>query len=194
VPSKASLPQPAGLDAIVRDGHAKRMSAVQQLRAATAANHDAVDAAFAEVDFADPESYGRFLMAHARALLAVEQALVSIDGLPPLRPRAALIMDDLRALGLAPPMPLPFLLSGRTSSAFGAAYVLEGSRLGGGMLAKRVGAGMPIAYLSATHLSGEWRQFLAMLDRSAADGAWIVEAIAAARATFDLYGSAAGSL
>jgi len=176
------------------DGHAKRMSAVQQLRAATAANHDAVDAAFAEVDFADPGSYGRFLTAHARALPAVEQALAGVDSLPPLRPRTPLIMDDLRALGLAPPVPLPFSLSGRTSSAFGAAYVLEGSRLGGGMLAKRVGAGMPTAYLSATHLSGEWRQFLATLDRSEAGDAWIAEAVAAARATFDLYGLAAESL
>lgn len=167
------------------------MSAVQQVRAATAADHDAVDAAFGEIDLADRASYGRFLTAHALALPAVEKALEGVARLPTLRPRAPLIADDLRALGLAVPEPLPCPMPENEAAAFGMAYVIEGSRLGGGMLAKRVGDDLPTAYLSATHLSGEWRGFLAALDQAADDEHWIAEMIAAARATFDLYRRAA---
>jgi heme oxygenase len=167
------------------------MSAVQQVRAATAADHDAVDAAFGEADLADRDSYGRFLTAHALALPAVEGALVGVGGLPELRPRAPLIADDLSALGFAVPTPLDFAAPKTSAAAFGMAYVIEGSRLGGGMLAKRVGGDLPTAYLSATHLSGEWRGFLAALDQAAGGEDWIAEMIAAARATFDLYRRAA---
>ena len=170
------------------------MSAVQQLRAATAVNHDAVDAAFGRMDLADPSAYARFLIAHAKALPAVEKALSHIEGFPVLRPRAPLIEADLHALGTAVPVPLPFALNGTMASAYGAAYVLEGSRLGGGLLAKRVGPGLPTAYLLATHLSGEWRAFLGKLDSSADGTDWIDDAVTAAQATFDLYERAAGLL
>ncbi|PZU11988.1 biliverdin-producing heme oxygenase [Sphingomonas sp.] len=167
------------------------MSAVQQLRATTASDHDLVDAAFGVTDFADREAYGRFLAAHALALPAVEAALESLAILPPLRPRAPLIESDLRALGLDLPAPLPFDLPRTGASGFGAAYVIEGSRLGGGLLSRRVAPGLPASYLSETHLPGEWRGFLAALDAAAAGDAWIAEAITAARATFDLYRRAA---
>jgi heme oxygenase len=167
------------------------MSAVQQLRAATAADHDAVDSAFGETDFGDHAAYGRFLTAHALALPAVEAALEGFTALPPRRLRAPLIESDLRALGVDMPSPLPISAPETTAAAFGTAYVIEGSRLGGGMLAKRVGADLPTAYLSETHLPGEWRGFLAALDRSAEGDSWIAEMIAAARATFDLYRKAA---
>jgi heme oxygenase len=170
------------------------MSAVQSLRAATAGDHDSVDAAFGEADLGDREAYGRFLTAHALALPAVERALQSLSSLPPLRPRAAQIESDLRALGRDIPEPLPFPAAATPAVAFGMAYVIEGSRLGGGMLAKRVGADLPTAYLSATHLSGEWRGFLAALDQAAdGDENWIAEATAAARATFGLYRQAAAA-
>jgi heme oxygenase len=167
------------------------MSAVQQLRAATAADHDKVDSAFGETDFGDRAAYGRFLTAHALALPAVEAMLEDVSALPPRRPRTPLIEGDLRALGLDMPPPLPFPVPVSTAAAFGSAYVIEGSRLGGGILAKRVGADLPTAYLSETHLPGEWRGFLAALDRAAEGHAWIAEMIAAARATFDLYRKAA---
>ncbi|QJU57567.1 biliverdin-producing heme oxygenase [Sphingomonas sp. AP4-R1] len=167
------------------------MSAVQKVRAATAADHDAVDAAFGEVDLGDRASYGRFLTAHALALPAVEQALAGVAALPALRPRAPLIAGDLRGLGLDVPSPLAFPAPASDAAAFGMAYVIEGSRLGGGMLAKRVGRDLPTAYLSATHLAGEWRGFLSALDQAAEGEDWIAGMIAAARATFDLYRQAA---
>jgi len=167
------------------------MSAVQHLRAALAADHDTVDAAFGGFDLADPADYGRFLTAHARALPAVEAVLGEVSGLPPLRPRTPLLAADLAGLGLSMPAPLPFVLDGSRAAAFGAAYVVEGSRLGGGVLSRAVPAGLPNAYLTATHLPGEWRGFLAALDAAAENEAWIAEAIASGRATFALYRDAA---
>jgi heme oxygenase len=167
------------------------MSAVQNLRAATAADHEAVDSAFGETDFGDSAAYGRFLTAHALALPAVEAVLEGFPALPPLRPRTPLIETDLRTLGIAVPSPLPFPAPATVAAAFGTAYVIEGSRLGGGMLAKRVGPDLPTAYLSETHLSGEWRGFLAALDRAAEGEEWIADMTAAAQATFDLYRKAA---
>lgn len=170
------------------------MSAVQHIRAATATDHDAVDAAFGMVDFTDAASYGSFLMAHARALPAVEEALAGCTTLPPLRPRWPLLAADLRALALDAPALLPFGAPASAAAAFGVAYVFEGSRLGGGMLARRVGKTLPTGYLGATHRPGEWRLLLAALDQSATGEDWIAEASAAARATFDLYRRAASEL
>jgi heme oxygenase len=121
----------------------------------------------------------------------VEAALDGIDGLPPLRPRTALLHDDLAALGLDLPPLLPFPRPDDIAAAFGAAYVIEGSRLGGGMLARRVAADLPHAYLSAIHDPGEWRAFGQAMDAAAQDERWIARAIASARRVFDLYAEAA---
>jgi heme oxygenase len=181
----------SALDAASCHLHGRRMSAVQHLRAATAADHDAVDSAFGETDFGDRAAYARFITAHALALPAVEAALEAFPALPPRRLRTPLIESDLRALGIDMPPPLPFPAPETMAAAFGMAYVIEGSRLGGGMLAKRVGADLPTAYLSETHLPGEWRGFLSALDRAAEGNDWVAELTAAARATFDLYRQAA---
>lgn len=170
----------------------RAMSAHAALRAATAPNHEAVDQAFGSFDLADAGAYGRFLTAHARALPAIEAALAGIAGVPPIRPRTPLLHADLAALGLAIPDPLPFAAPADRATAFGAAYVIEGSRLGGGMLARRVPPGLPHAYLSATHEPGEWRAFGQALDAaSEGDPVWLDRAIAAARTVFDLYAEAA---
>lgn len=168
------------------------MSAHADLRAATATEHEAVDAAFAGYDLADPASYGAFLTAHARALPAIERALAGVAGLPPLRPRALLLAADLAALRLPLPEPLPFAAPADPARAFGMAYVIEGSRLGGGMLARRVPPALPRAYLAATHDPGEWRAFGQALDAAAAnDPAWLARATAAAIDVFALYRQAA---
>jgi heme oxygenase len=167
------------------------MSALARLRAATKANHEAVDAAFGRFQLTDAAAYGAFLTAHARALPAVEAALADIPGIPPLRPRTPLLRDDLSGLGVPTPEPLPLPIPTDSATAFGMAYVIEGSRLGGGMLARQVPAGLPHAYLAATHLSGEWRAFGQALDAAAGDDAWTERAIAGARHIFDLYAEAA---
>lgn len=167
------------------------MSARVALRAATAAQHEGVDALFSRFDLSDPRSYGAFLTAHARALPAVEQALAAIPDLPAFAPRPPALEHDLTALGLSVPRPLPFTAPNSRAQAIGMLYVIEGSRLGGAMLARRVPDGLPHAYLSATHAPGAWRAFGEMLDRENEGSDWLDEAVAGAVATFDLYARAA---
>jgi len=168
------------------------MSARTALRASTADKHDAVDTAFGRFDLSDPGAYGAFLTAHARALPAVERVLGACRTLPAFAPRTDALRADLAALGLPMPDPLPLAPPEDDAAAFGALYVIEGSRLGGAMLAKQIPAGLPRDYLSAVHQPGGWRAFGDVLDRAEKAGGpgWIDRAVAAAEATFDLYAEA----
>jgi heme oxygenase len=171
-------------------------SIVAALRSATGGDHDRVDTAYGDFDLAAPDSYRAFLHAHALALPAAEDALAAVPGLPHFRARTPLLAADLAALDEAMPPPLPFALPAGDAAAWGALYVVEGSRLGGIMLARTVPDGLPIAYLGARHLSGEWRELLGALDNAATlagSDVWIDEAITGARATFDLYRRAAAA-
>lgn len=170
------------------------MSFVATLRAATAADHERVDALFGAMRLDDRDDYRRMLAAHARVVPAIEAALARGDvanELPAWTPRTSLLAADLAALGAAMPAPLPFALpQGEPApAAWGALYVVEGSRLGGQLLARRVGSGMPHAYLAARHAPGAWRALLASLEAraAAAPPAWGAAVIAGARATFDLF-------
>lgn len=89
------------------------------------------------------------------------------------------------------PEPLPFDLADDGAARWGALYVTEGSRLGGVMLARQVGQGLPRAYLQSGFGPGEWRDFRHALDAAAGDDAWIDHAVAAAEQVFALYGRAA---
>lgn len=176
------------------------MSFVATLRAATAADHAHVDARFGALRLDDAAEYRVMLQAHARALPAVEAALAEGAGaatLPDWRPRALSLAADLTDLEVVPSPPLPFAefdTSERGDGArWGALYVLEGSRLGGQLLARGVAADLPHRYLSARHLPGEWRALLAAFDAraAAASPAWREGALEGARATFALYATAA---
>ena len=169
------------------------MSARAALRSATAAKHDAVDTAFGRFDLRDPGSYGRFLTTHARVLPALERALAACEALPPFPPRTELLRADLDSLGLVMPDMMSVARPRSEAAAFGALYVIEGSRLGGAVLAKQVPASLPRAYLSAIHGPGGWRAFGDRLDRAELHGGagWLDSAVAAAAATFDLYLEAA---
>ena len=74
-------------------------------------------------------------------------------------------------------------------------YALEGSRLGGAFLARRVGPGLPSAYLSATHDKGEWLAFQRALDGAAAEGGegWLNDAVQGALAAFALFAAGAAA-
>ena len=160
------------------------------LRAATMPDHDLVDSAFAAHDLADRAGYVRFLMAHAAALPAAEDAL-AIRDLPPWRRRTPVLAADLALLGAVMPEPLPFTVPAGRAAALGALYVVEGSRLGGVLLARRVAADLPAAYLGAKHRRGEWRDLLTAIDTQVGEDA-IAEAVAGAHAAFALYAAAAG--
>ena len=72
-------------------------------------------------------------------------------------------------------------------------YVLEGSRLGAQVLARRIADDWPKAFLSAAHPAGAWRAFRAWLDAVGADQgpAWIASAVRGAERGFDLFEQAA---
>lgn len=143
-------------------------------------------------DLAERGSYGQFLQAHAAAVSAVEAALDAagmaalLDDWPERR-RAAELAADLAALGLAAPLPLAFPAPAGPAATWGAAYVVEGSRLGGKLLARSVATGLPTAYLAAPQPPGAWRTFLAKLDDALHPEAMHAPAIRSALDVFALF-------
>lgn len=152
------------------------MSSLRQwLRDASAPLHQRVDAAFSRFDLSDRHDYGRFLRAHAAALLALEAALeqgpiarLLTDW--PERRRSSALRDDLQALQIVSPVPLSIQPGNDDGWYWGVAYVLEGSRLGGRVLSQRVrdgGAGNPLRYLGHGEGTPLWPHFLAQFEHRA---------------------------
>lgn len=150
-----------------------------------------MDAAYGAYRLGDRDSYAAFLIAHARALPAVEAWLAGRSIGFPWRSRREALAADLAALGQVMPAPLSFDIADDEATCWGALYVTEGSRLGGVMLARQVGEGLPRAYLESGFGAGEWRAFRHALDAAAGDDAWIDRAVAAAETVFALYARAA---
>jgi heme oxygenase len=167
----------------------------EALRAGTRASHERVDAVFGGFDLGNEADYRRFLRAHARAFLPVEAALEAagigrlVDDWPQRR-RSALIVADLTALGEPVPATTPMTITG-DAAAWGALYVLEGSRLGGAMLARRIGDGLPRGYLGAAQSPGAWRKLLELLASSLYADDLIEAAVASAHAVFERFEAAA---
>lgn len=159
------------------------------LREATMDDHRRVDDLFGDFSLATKSDYVRFLKAHAMALGAIEEAA------RPASPRLALLVDDLAALGEGLPPALSSAEDREGGYRWGLLYALEGSRLGGAMLARQVGDGLPKSYLSAAHGKGEWKAFQQEMDAAATvgDEGWLDEAIAGARAAFDRFAQAAAA-
>lgn len=165
------------------------------LKAACAGLHAEVDALFSRFDLCDAEDYSRFLQAHATVVLPLEAALDRAGMARCLpdwsgRRRAALLSEDLLLLQQA--LPAPALLPDFTEAAqcWGAAYVLEGSKLGGAVLARRLPAGVPCGYLRAPATAPSWPVFLAALQAAVPERA-LATLTASARATFTLFKEAA---
>jgi len=177
------------------------------LREATAKAHDRVDAAFADFDLTDRDSYARFLAAHADVVWPLEAALpgerVVADW--ESRKRGALLREDLAFLRHPRESggPSPALSSSphgeemgprfrrddgwnfdSPAAIAGTLYVLEGSRLGGKFLSRRLPAGFPRAYLDADQRAEKWQQLLTVIDSLLRDPAALETGLAAALATF----------
>ncbi|RKK02100.1 heme oxygenase [Pseudoroseomonas wenyumeiae] len=168
------------------------------LRQATAARHEAVDALGSAFPLETPQGYRRFLRAHARALPAVEQGLEAAgiaSLLPdwPGRARRAALEADLTVLGIAVPSALHFAPPAGPAAVLGAAYVLEGSRFGNGMLLRQVQAAGDTCASAATAYLGHkasWPAFLAQLEQQLADPALWHGAVEGALAAFACFHAA----
>lgn len=165
------------------------------LREATADAHTDLDALFAQFDLGDATDYARFLSAHAAALMPVEEWLdthgadrVAADW--PARRRGQAIAADLAELDAAPPEPLRFDPPAPDGAVAGVLYVIEGSRLGGRVLARQVAAGLPRRYLDPLDGRPSWPALLAAIDAALPERPAQAAAVAAARATFALFAAA----
>ena len=169
-----------------------------KLREATAGAHERVDALFSHTDLADRGHYGRFLAAQATAHLPVEQALeaggvAKVIADWPDRRRAAQLRADLAALGVAEPGYERSPVLRGEAALLGAAYVLEGSRLGGTMLRRSVPDDFPATFLGGGR-PGAWREFVEILDQRLANEEDLRTAIQTACAVFALFEASAQRL
>jgi heme oxygenase len=184
-------------------------SAMGALRAATRAEHAAIEAAVPLVAAGVTlDAYRRYLSRFLGFYEPVEAALASAEGLDahlpdlPARSKRAHLTSDLLALALAPAeiagLPrcarAPAVAS--VPAALGCAYVLEGSTLGGLILARhlRGALGAPVegrlAFLTSygADVGPMWRTFGRHVDAYAGKhpGA-VAPMIESARATFTLF-------
>lgn len=191
---------------------ARDRSARGALKIATDDVHARLDAALSTFELGDVEAYGRFLAIHAAALPALEHGLAR-GGFAALLPeweagcRAPALRADLTGLGLRVPPSDPSSgpLSGPSSggaidlaegAAWGTAYVLEGSRLGGKVLARRArAAGHPEVLANMRfldHADGPvWSTFLRALETALRDEAALCGAMRGAHAAFAAFEAAA---
>jgi heme oxygenase (biliverdin-IX-beta and delta-forming) len=165
------------------------------LRSGTAADHERLDALFGRFRLDQDGDYRAFLTAHAMALTSIEAALDAAGFAAeledwPQRKRADAIAADLAALGEPLPLPLPAPPVETPAARWGAAYVVEGSRLGGALLSRSVPETFPRAYLGTPQPPGAWRKFLEMLDKHLSLSQDVEAATKSARATFALFESA----
>jgi heme oxygenase len=165
------------------------VSARAALRAATAEDHERVDRLFSRLDLGSDAGYRLFLTAQAAAHLPVEAALEA-TGAPalipdwPLRRRSGFILADLAELGIDTPPGIPPPPLADEAAILGAAYVLEGSRLGGAFLKRSLAPQAPSRFLAAPQEPGAWRKLLARLDESLYDAARVEAACETAKQVF----------
>jgi len=172
------------------------MRMLERLRAETAEAHEDLDRRHEGGQFVRMEDYGRFLEAQARIFPAAEDHLAASAEFRTLsdwseRLRAQALMSDLKALGRPDPTPIAFRFHDRPGVAAGIAYVLEGSRLGGKLIARKLEqAGLgdaPVAFLTQGADRRFWPSFTRWLESREADETYAEDAAAAARATFSLF-------
>ena len=160
----------------------------RELRAATRSDHVALDALILRLDLKSRADYGIFLRVHHAALQSLDADWRDEDH----RDFSALSRcagEDLKALKVpvttlhtVPRTPL------LASQRIGVAYVIRGSRLGAGVLRRRIAISEPSAYLDL-ELALTWPKFLEQLDPVVPDTARTssYEVVRGARLAFDLF-------
>lgn len=166
-----------------------------KLRAGTREDHERVDRLGEAFDLSSPEGYRAFLRGHAAALPGLEQGLDEAgvqDLLPDWtdRKRSAALLQDLAALGAAAPATVAVRRPETRAEVTGTLYVLEGSRLGGAYLRRRLAAAQPqapSAYLGHGEGQPLWRSFVGWLGEQALSEAEEAEALESAREAFGAF-------
>ena len=182
-----------------------------RLKSSTSARHAALDAHPAMAGLTEPgfplPRYRALLQAHHAFLSWVEPPLeeaLERLGLPfPYghRRKLPLVERDLRWFGLVPEgaLPPPSASPPTTLPALaGVLYVLEGSTLGGQLIARALerhlalGPTTGAAYFQGygAETRARWVEVLAFLDQAASDEAQLLEAERYAHLTFELFGQA----
>jgi heme oxygenase len=167
---------------------ADRASLRDAIRAATAADHAALDRALLDVALDARDGLVRFLDIQLAARAGVEHWLA--DNCPPEwtpPPQTGLIAGDLIALGGLPTaFPAPRFASDCAVDWTGPAYALASSHLSNRLLLAQIGAALPAdarRFLGGTAMQDYWRRLRALLAEPAGpSGAG--PAIAGARAAF----------
>jgi heme oxygenase len=173
------------------------------LRAATSPRHAELDGGFSALDVTKRADYATFLRGIAAAYLPVEARLKQ-GGIRSLfndwaqRARGDALRNDLAALGQQVPL-LDAPVLETPEAMLGALYVLEGSRLGGELLRRRVQSSLDAEVRGASRFLGHgekaglWQSFLARLESHPVDEAGIERMTRAADDTFVLFIVAAKS-
>lgn len=169
-----------------------------RLKAATQSAHEIVDAHYSRFDLTNPRGYRDFLTAHS-AIMPYCEAILDASEVGSLLPdwnerrRTPALLADLAAVDGTianigfPVRPLA------APEAWGMLYVLEGSRLGGAVLASRVRANPDARcrdatrYLRHGHGARLWPKFLLALDSETVMKLQFERAIASALETFSLF-------
>jgi heme oxygenase (biliverdin-IX-beta and delta-forming) len=167
------------------------------LRDACGAIHSRLDARLSRVNFSDRAEYADMLARMSGPLSATEGALSA--GIAPAlfgnwagRLRAHALRADLAALGASFRQRFAAPIESE-AEAFGALYVLEGSRLGGRVLARMADESGDEVVQGATRYfrhgerAGHWRSFLDAMERSSAVRREPERAKHAAIATFEAF-------
>lgn len=162
-----------------RDSGTAAISLLAALRTRTGAQHERLDAALAVTSDITLPRYDAFLRASLAVIEVVEPAVEALlggfDG-PSRRERLRADLAAVAARGSVAPSDPAVVEIRRPASvaeAFGCAYVLEGSTLGGVVLARTVEPALDLAAREGTsylRLRGErtgelWRAFLVRLER-----------------------------
>lgn len=174
------------------------MAVRERLRAATLEAHERVDRCFSRYDLGHPEDYRQFLTAHHAVLPGCERILDASDAGGLIddwarRARTPALVADLAGFGGSLVQGAPALRRLEPAAAFGMLYVLEGSRMGGAVLLRRVLAGASVRCCEATRYlrHGEglrlWPSFLAALEASSEVREDPEAVVASAIETFGLF-------
>jgi heme oxygenase len=133
-----------------------------QLRQSTQHDHAQVDGVLSALDLATPRDYIRFLGIHADALHQLGSRTAIADR-PDVAALVACLQSDLAFYGTKRAGTCAPDCEDSPATQLGIAYVIRGSRLGAQVLARRVAAGAPRAYLGH-RLPTTWASFLLSLN------------------------------